>query len=239
MIHAACSSAFDGMHPTLRHTPPRVGYRSTSTVRSPRSAARNAAVYPPGPAPSTTTSVSMSAGTIFPGAGTNAGAASEPAMSPSSSSASVIAGGEPAGICAASGARVTSAAPSDTVSPTATRTDATVPACGEGTSIVALSLSRVTRGVSTSTRSPGETSTSMTGTSPKSPMSGTGMVSVSVMLGVLGSPADMRSPGAGLLLAAGPRTARRHRYSNSRRTSPSRRARCARKRAASAPSTTR
>ncbi len=56
MTLAACSSAFDGIHPTLRQTPPRVSYRSTRTVFLPRSAARNAAEYPPGPEPSTTTS---------------------------------------------------------------------------------------------------------------------------------------------------------------------------------------
>ena len=41
---AACRSAFEGMQPTLRHTPPRLGQRSTSTTCLPRSAARNAAV---------------------------------------------------------------------------------------------------------------------------------------------------------------------------------------------------
>ena len=41
---AVLSSALEGMQPTLRQTPPRVGYRSTSTVRRPRSAARKAAV---------------------------------------------------------------------------------------------------------------------------------------------------------------------------------------------------
>ena len=41
---AMCSSAFDGMQPTLRQTPPSRSWRSTSTVLSPRSAARNAAV---------------------------------------------------------------------------------------------------------------------------------------------------------------------------------------------------
>ena len=41
---AACSSAFDGMQPTFRQTPPSVGSRSISTTLSPRSAARNAAV---------------------------------------------------------------------------------------------------------------------------------------------------------------------------------------------------
>ncbi len=44
MTFAACNSAFDGMQPTLRHTPPSVGQRSTSATLSPRSAARNAAV---------------------------------------------------------------------------------------------------------------------------------------------------------------------------------------------------
>ena len=44
ITRAMCSSAFDGMQPTLRQTPPRRSWRSTSTVLSPRSAARNAAV---------------------------------------------------------------------------------------------------------------------------------------------------------------------------------------------------
>ena len=41
---AACSSAFDGMQPMLRHTPPSGPRESTSTTLLPRSAARNAAV---------------------------------------------------------------------------------------------------------------------------------------------------------------------------------------------------
>ena len=41
---AACSSALDGMQPTLRHTPPSCGQRSISATFMPRSAARNAAV---------------------------------------------------------------------------------------------------------------------------------------------------------------------------------------------------
>ena len=48
-----------------------------------------------------------------------------------------------------------------------------VPADGAGTSIVALSDSSVISESSTPTVSPGFTSTSMTGTSLKSPMSGT------------------------------------------------------------------
>ena len=53
---AACSSALDGMQPMLRQTPPSLSPRSTRTTLLPRSAARNAALYPPGPAPSTSTS---------------------------------------------------------------------------------------------------------------------------------------------------------------------------------------
>ena len=41
---ATCSSAFEGIQPTFRQTPPRVGLRSIRTVFNPRSAARNAAV---------------------------------------------------------------------------------------------------------------------------------------------------------------------------------------------------
>ncbi len=63
--------------------------------------------------------------------------------------------------------------PSLTVSPTLTSTSATAPAAGDGTSIVALSDSSVISGSSALTASPGLTCTSMTGTSSKSPMSGT------------------------------------------------------------------
>src|SRR6185503_16692125 len=63
--------------------------------------------------------------------------------------------------------------PSLTLSPTLTPTDLTVPAAGAGTSIVALSDSSVTSESSALTASPGLTRTSMTGTSVKSPMSGT------------------------------------------------------------------
>ena len=44
MTLAACSSALDGMQPTLRHTPPSGPRESTMTTVLPRSAARNAAV---------------------------------------------------------------------------------------------------------------------------------------------------------------------------------------------------
>lgn len=48
-------SAFEGMQPTFRQTPPQY-FSSTIAVFSPSCAARIAATYPPGPAPSTTTS---------------------------------------------------------------------------------------------------------------------------------------------------------------------------------------
>ena len=60
MTLAACSSALEGMQPTLRQTPPSGPRLSTMTTCLPRSAARNAAVYPPGPAPSTRTSACRS-----------------------------------------------------------------------------------------------------------------------------------------------------------------------------------
>src|SRR6187431_2915159 len=78
MTLAACSSALEGMQPTLRQTPPSIGQRSTSVTLRPRSAARNAAVYPPGPAPRTNNWVSRSCGTSglsgFDGFGAGAGA---------------------------------------------------------------------------------------------------------------------------------------------------------------------
>src|SRR6267143_1199198 len=63
--------------------------------------------------------------------------------------------------------------PCETLSPTFTRTSRTTPPAGDGTSIVALSDSSVRSGVSGATSSPGWTRISMTGTSLKSPMSGT------------------------------------------------------------------
>ena len=49
------SSAFDGMQPTLRQTPPQYFFSITATDL-PSCAARMAATYPPGPAPRTMTS---------------------------------------------------------------------------------------------------------------------------------------------------------------------------------------
>ena len=76
------------------------------------------------------------------------------------------------------------ATPSLTLSPTFTRMSFTVPAVGAGTSIVALSLSRVMSESSFFTASPGFTSTSITGTSLKSPISGT-FTSIAANCGLL------------------------------------------------------
>src|SRR5258705_65547 len=68
---------------------------------------------------------------------------------------------------------VNTTAPSETLSPTLTTMSRTVPPRGAGTSIVALSDSSVTSASSGLTVSPGLTRISITGTSLKSPMSGT------------------------------------------------------------------
>src|SRR5271154_5412390 len=57
------SNAFDGMHPTLRQTPPQY-LGSTTAVFNPSCAARMAATYPPGPAPRTTASKCVTAPTL-------------------------------------------------------------------------------------------------------------------------------------------------------------------------------
>src|SRR5947207_3238302 len=58
------SSAFDGMQPTLRQTPPQYFF-STTAVLKPSCAARIAATYPPGPAPRTTTSYCFAMGGVY------------------------------------------------------------------------------------------------------------------------------------------------------------------------------
>ena len=63
--------------------------------------------------------------------------------------------------------------PSETLSPSLTFSSCTTPPMGDGTSIVALSDSSVISACSAFTVSPGFTNTSITGTSLKSPMSGT------------------------------------------------------------------
>src|SRR5882724_611937 len=126
-------------------------------VFSPRSAARNAAEYPPGPAPMTTTSQSTSP--FAAGAVDCAGAAA--------------AAGFSAGACAPALSSMRIVAPCETLSPVLTLSSLTTPAAGDGISIVALSDSSVISDCSLVTLSPGLTRTSMTSTLLKSPMSGT------------------------------------------------------------------
>ena len=86
--------------------------------------------------------------------------------------------------------------PSRTLSPTLTFTSFTVPAAGDGTSIVALSDSSVTSESPAFTASPGLTKTSITGTSVKSPMSGT-LTSI-VLIAIVSCAFRLVSHGAGL-----------------------------------------
>src|ERR1700694_1858486 len=74
---------------------------------------------------------------------------------------------------ASDASRTTITFPSLTLSPSLTFTSLITPAEGEGTSMVAFSDSSVTSESSAFTVSPGLTRTSITGTSLKSPMSGT------------------------------------------------------------------
>src|SRR5262245_13285459 len=132
------------MQPTLRQTPPSVGYRSTSTVLMPRSAERNAAEYPPGPAPSTSMSHARSAAPSWRAAmGAVGGAACGPCR-----------GAGPGAAAATPVVSVRMRLPSLTLSPTFTFTSFTVPAAGEGTSMDALSDSSVISGSSGFTCSP-------------------------------------------------------------------------------------
>src|SRR5438105_1320846 len=102
-----------------------------------------------------------------------AGAAGAGAAGGSVAGVSVFAPAAPPAAGAAVVSKVRMTLPSLTLSPTLTLSSLTVPADGAGTSIVALSDSSVTNGSSGFTASPGLTKTSMTGTSLKSPMSGT------------------------------------------------------------------
>src|SRR5574343_1742510 len=135
------------------------------TVLRPRSAARKAAEYPPGPAPSTSMSHSMSAPPAWlaaVGAATGAAAGAGAACTAGAAAASL-----------APASTLISKAPSLTREPSWTSTSLTVPATGLGTSMVALSDSRVAMASSTLIVSPTLTNRSMTGTSEKSPISGT------------------------------------------------------------------
>ena len=78
-------------------------------------------------------------------------------------------------------------APSLTLSPTFATTDFTTPSRGDGTSMVALSDSSETNGSSAFTLSPGLTKISITGTSLKSPMSGT-LMSIRPLIALSSAP---------------------------------------------------
>src|SRR5688572_8696273 len=86
------------------------------------------------------------------------------------------AAGAGAGAFAPDAARTRIGAPFDTLSPTLILSSFTTPALGDGISIVALSDSSVISDCSFATVSPGFTRTSITSTSLKSPISGTGTV---------------------------------------------------------------
>ena len=156
----------------------------------PRSALRNAAEYPPGPAPRTSISHSTSALPEYVlAAGADAVVLPLPLAGEGWGEGALAGegwgGGAPAEEGRGEGATpaassVATSVPSATLSPTLTLTAAIFPAAGDGTSIVALSDSSVTSGSSTLTTSPGLTWTSMTGTSLKSPMSGT-LISIVLM----------------------------------------------------------
>ena len=92
-------------------------------------------------------------------------------------------------------------APIDTLSPTLAMSWVILPAAGDGTSIVALSDSSVTSGCSASTVSPAFTRTSMTGTSLKSPMSGT-VMSIVAALGDAGAAAALAGAAGAALAGA-------------------------------------
>ena len=102
---------------------------------------------------------------------------------------------------------VISAEPCETWSPSDTRISLTTPATGAGTSIVALSDSSVTSGSSTATVSPAETRISMIGTSSKSPMSGTSIVRVAVLI-----PSSASAPRGRCRTARSPRRRPRARW---------------------------
>src|SRR5690242_3243241 len=129
-------------------------------VFMPRSAARNAAEYPPGPEPSTTASQLRSAAPEYAAADWEEALAAED----SAGAATVTGVGGGAGVALSASMRAITD-PWETLSPTLTRSSLMTPASDDGISIVALSDSSVIREASFATRSPGLTSTSMTSTS--------------------------------------------------------------------------
>ena len=189
---ATCSSAFDGMQPTLRQTPPsvaialdqhgleaEVGGAERGGVAARAGAEDEQVALEVGAAGAGADRRARLAGARrrrrrsgcrAPARGAGAGAGRLRAAAAAAGAGAARRRGR-AGGAPRSSVRITD--PSLTVSPTLTLISFTTPACDDGISIDALSLSTVIRLCSTLTVSPGLTSTSMTATSLKSPMSGT------------------------------------------------------------------
>ena len=167
---AACSSALDGMQPTLRQTPPSVAmaldqHDLLAQVGGAKRGGIAARARSPAPRPRM-----LARPRLAPGAGSE-----NPAGAGCGRCRARGAGGRRRSgpVLAGFRAQQMISVPSDTLSPTLSFSSFTTPAAGEGISIVALSDSTVISDVSFSTASPGLTRTSMTSISLKSPMSGT------------------------------------------------------------------
>ena len=95
------------------------------------------------------------------------------ALGAATAGAGALAAGAAAAVPPPAPSTLISGLPIDTLSPTAASTATTLPPAEEGTSIVALSDSSVQMASSSAMVSPTLTNRSITGTSEKSPMSGT------------------------------------------------------------------
>ncbi len=168
---ATCSSALDGMQPTLRHTPPSVLYRSTSTTCLPEIGGAEGGGVAAGSG-AEHQHVAFQIGLFRRGRRRRSG--NRLALDRLGA-----AGGTSAHRCRRQApparrrsAKVASRSPWLTLSPTLTLISPITPASGAGTSSEALSLSSVSRISSLATLWPGFIRISITGTSLKSPMSG-------------------------------------------------------------------
>ena len=165
-VRSRPSSRASRRTPGLACTPSKSA--SASAPAPAPAAALVPAAAPTSPAPAAAPATGASA--TDRAAGSRAAATGSAASSAGGSCWSVSGGGSTAAPSVSS-SRIGD--PQLTRSPTLTRSSRTVPAAGEGMSMVALSDSRVTSGSSLWTTSPGATWISMTGTSAKSPRSGT------------------------------------------------------------------
>ena len=136
----------------------------------------------------------------------------------------------------ADGVRTRIGVPCEIRSPIATRSSVTVPAVSAGMSIVALSDSMVSSGSSRETSLPAVTWISMTGTSVKSPMSGTSTTTGSATRVPFGSEGWRTARGTNPCPDTDQCSRLERTQSSRRRSSPMVCARCRVKRAARAPS---